>query len=136
MAHSSTLPAPPRVAAKLHEVHEFVRAQQRSGKRVGLVPTMGALHAGHLSLVERCRRECDVVVVSIFVNPKQFGPHEDFKKYPRTMETDLALLAPLAVDLVFAPTTEEMYPPGFATHITVGRRLTARTLPRCRHAGA
>lgn len=120
MPETPTRPAPPRVLASAREVQQFVRAQQRAGKSVGLVPTMGALHAGHLSLVQRCRRECDIVVVSIFVNPKQFGPRDDFKKYPRTMDADLALLAPLAVDLVFAPTTKEIFPPGFATSVDVG----------------
>lgn len=119
MPEISTLPALPRVVAAVREVQQFVRAQQQAGKRVGLVPTMGALHAGHLSLVQRCRRECDLAIVSIFVNPKQFGPKEDFKKYPRPMDADLALLAPLAVDLVFAPTTEEIFPPGFSTSVDV-----------------
>ncbi len=121
MAEASTLPAPPRTIHSVHEAQQYVRAQQRDGKRVGLVPTMGALHAGHLSLVERCRRECDIAIVSIFVNPKQFGPRDDYKKYPRNMDADLALLAPLAVDLVFAPNAEEIYPPGFATSVEVGR---------------
>ncbi len=119
MPDAPTLPALPRTLASAQEVQQYVRAQQLAGKRVGLVPTMGALHAGHLSLVERCRRECDIVVVSIFVNPKQFGPKEDFKKYPRTLEADLALLAPLAVELVFTPTTEEIFPPGFSTSVDV-----------------
>lgn len=121
MPNTSTLPAPPRVMATANEVQQFVRAQQRAGKRVGLVPTMGALHAGHLSLVERCRRECDVAIVSIFVNPKQFGPREDYKKYPRNLDADLALLAPLSVDLVFAPAAEDIYPAGFATSVEVER---------------
>ncbi len=123
MPDAPTLPALPRTLASAHEVQQYVRAGQLAGKRVGLVPTMGALHAGHLSLVERCRRECDIVIVSIFVNPKQFGPKEDFKKYPRTLEADLALLAPLAVELVFTPTTEEIFPPGFSTSVDV-RGLT------------
>src|SRR5262249_51406835 len=101
------------------EVHRLVRAQQMDGKRVGLVPTMGALHAGHLSLVERSLRECDYTVVSIFVNPKQFSPNEDFSKYPRCLETDLAKLAGVGVPLVFNPTATEMYPPGFSTNVEV-----------------
>jgi pantoate--beta-alanine ligase len=120
MPETSTLPARPRVVASVREIQQFVRAQQRAGKRIGLVPTMGALHAGHLSLVERCRKECDIVVVSIFVNPKQFSPKEDFTKYPRELESDLTLLAPLTVDLVFTPSAEEIYPPGFATTVDVG----------------
>jgi pantoate--beta-alanine ligase len=92
---------------------------RRWGKSVGFVPTMGALHAGHASLVERARRENDVVVVSIFVNPLQFGPQEDFKKYPRTASRDLALLKKEGVDIVFMPGAGAMVPEGFSTYIRV-----------------
>ncbi len=85
----------------------------------GLVPTMGALHAGHLSLVQRAKAECQHVGVSIFANPAQFGPTEDFSKYPRTLEQDLSALEPLAVDVVWAPSAEEVYLPGAQTWITV-----------------
>jgi pantoate--beta-alanine ligase len=87
---------------------------------LGLVPTMGALHEGHLSLIRRARQDCPTVAISIFVNPAQFGPHEDFDRYPRPIERDLALAEEAGVDLVFHPSVEVMYPPGFATYVEVG----------------
>jgi pantoate--beta-alanine ligase len=99
---------------------------------LGLVPTMGALHEGHLSLVREAKRQCSPVVVSIFVNPTQFGPSEDFKKYPRTLEADRAALASLGVDYIFAPSPEEMYPAGFSTGVVVdglSERLEGRSRP-------
>lgn len=87
---------------------------------VGLVPTMGALHEGHVSLVARARRENKSVVASLFVNPLQFGPHEDFERYPRSLEADIARLEASGVDLLYAPSIERMYPPGFAARVSVG----------------
>jgi pantoate--beta-alanine ligase len=110
----------PRVAATSQDVRAAVEAARRSGRSIGLVPTMGALHAGHISLVEATRRECGFTVVSIFVNPMQFGPKEDFSLYPRPFAADLARLAECNVDLVFAPATEEVYRPGHGTTVDVG----------------
>jgi pantoate--beta-alanine ligase len=90
---------------------------RKAGERTALVPTMGALHAGHLALVRTARRRAARVIVSVFVNPAQFAPHEDFASYPRTFDDDLAALAELTVDLIWAPPVAAMYPPGFATRI-------------------
>jgi pantoate--beta-alanine ligase len=102
----------------------FLAAHRTAGRRIGLVPTMGYLHAGHISLVHAARRECDVVVMSIFVNPKQFGPQEDFTTYPRDLEGDLRQAHEAGVDAVFTPSVEEIYPPGFLTEVAV-HELTA-----------
>ena len=102
------------------ELRSFVRSCRLSGKRVGLVPTMGALHEGHLSLVRLSHEQCDVTVVSIFVNPSQFGPNEDFARYPRTLENDLRLLKSTGSSVVFAPCAAEMYPTGFDASVHVG----------------
>ncbi len=105
---------------------------RRNDLLVGLVPTMGALHEGHFSLVREARKQCSPVVVSIFVNPKQFGPSEDFQKYPRSLEADRAALENLGVDYVFAPPPEDIYPPGFRTSVAVeglSDRLEGRSRP-------
>ncbi|MGH9744601.1 MAG: pantoate--beta-alanine ligase [Candidatus Acidiferrales bacterium] len=108
------------------------RAARHADRLLGFIPTMGALHQGHASLVQAARAQCAPVVVSIFVNPKQFGPNEDFTKYPRTLESDRALLESLGVDFLFAPPREEIYPQGFRTTIDVeglGNRLEGRSRP-------
>jgi pantoate--beta-alanine ligase len=92
---------------------------RRQGGRLGFVPTMGALHAGHLSLVRAAREQCDSVAVSIFVNPAQFAPHEDLDQYPRSLERDRELLEKEEVDLLFVPSNQEMYPPGSSTWVQV-----------------
>jgi pantoate--beta-alanine ligase len=110
----------PRVIADANVLREEILSTRTQGRHVGLVPTMGALHAGHVSLVEAARRECDLVAVTIFVNPTQFGPGEDFERYPRVLDRDLELLARAGCDLVFTPSVETMYPAGCETTIDVG----------------
>jgi pantoate--beta-alanine ligase len=107
------------VVETIAEVRQLVEAARERGARIGLVPTMGALHAGHISLIEAARRECDFVVVTIFVNPTQFGPHEDFQKYPRSLEADARLCAEAGAAAIFHPATSLVYPPGFASFIEV-----------------
>lgn len=97
---------------KIDPLREQLAASRRAAARIGLVPTMGNLHQGHLDLVARARNECDKVVVSIFINPLQFGPQEDYHSYPRTLDADCALLAAEQIDWVFAPSAAEMYPQG------------------------
>jgi pantoate--beta-alanine ligase len=111
---------------------QVARESRVKERIVGLVPTMGALHEGHFSLIRAAKSECAPVVVSIFVNPKQFGPSEDFQKYPRAFEADRAALENLGVDYLFAPTPEEMYPRGFRTTVAVeglSQKLEGRSRP-------
>ncbi len=103
------------------EMRDFARLMRVEERSLGLVPTMGALHEGHLSLVRRARSDCAAVVVSIFINPTQFGPTEDLSRYPRQLDSDLQLLEPLEVEAVFAPSAEEMYPGEFQTFVEPGR---------------
>lgn len=113
------MPAP-AVVTTVEALRGVVAGWRRNGQRVALVPTMGALHAGHLALVAEARRAANRTVVSIFVNPTQFAPHEDLATYPRNLEGDLGALSPTDVDLVFAPQVGEMYPEGASTVVTVG----------------
>jgi pantoate--beta-alanine ligase len=113
-------------------MNEQARQARAENRIVGLVPTMGALHAGHLALIERARRECSTVIASIFVNPKQFGPKEDFSKYPRTFESDKEKLEQAGVDSLFAPEAAEIYPQGFSSYVQVdglSERLEGRSRP-------
>src|SRR5262245_16016738 len=102
----------PVVARLIDEVRRNLAAVRARGRRIGFVPTMGALHAGHVSLIEASRRDGCFAVVSIFVNPTQFGPNEDFARYPRDEAGDLAACSTAGAELVFLPTVEAMYPPG------------------------
>jgi pantoate--beta-alanine ligase len=114
------------------EMTALSREARRAGKRIGFVPTMGALHQGHLSLVRTARAQSDVVVASIFVNPKQFGPNEDFARYPRSLESDSAMLDAEKTDYLFHPSVEEMYPGGAASWVTVegiSDKLDGRSRP-------
>jgi len=121
-----------KICTTINEVRAASRAAQQSQKSLGLVPTMGALHEGHLSLVRAAKARCDSVVSTIFVNPTQFGPSEDFAKYPRMFEQDCEALEKEGVDLLFAPSVEEMYPAGATTFVTVeglSERLCGKSRP-------
>jgi pantoate--beta-alanine ligase len=109
----------PRLARQLVELRALTDEVRRRGGTVGYVPTMGALHRGHLRLIEVARQEAELVVVSVFVNPTQFGPAEDFTRYPRALEADLEAAGRAGADAVYAPPVEVMYPPGFATEVSL-----------------
>ncbi len=107
------------IVTEIPQVRRVVSAAKQSGQRVGLVPTMGALHAGHLSLIETARVNDDLVAISIFVNPTQFGPGEDYQEYPRQLQHDAQKAERAGVDLIFAPSAEEMYPEGHCSYVEV-----------------
>ena len=116
----------------IKDLRSWSRAAHKEDKTVGLVPTMGALHAGHASLISAARGQCHSVVVSIFVNPTQFGPNEDFARYPRTFEADCALAQSGGADVIFAPSVSEIYPDGAMTHVeveSIGDRLDGASRP-------
>ncbi|MDD4955255.1 MAG: pantoate--beta-alanine ligase [Candidatus Omnitrophica bacterium] len=106
-----------KVVKDISEARAEIKKARTAGKIVGFIPTMGALHAGHISLVEAAKKQCDFVAVSIFVNPAQFGPDEDFKKYPRVFKSDEKLLQKEKVDLIFYPSASQMYPDNFSTYV-------------------
>ena len=114
-----------RVIRSVRSIQQFIKKAKLAGKAVGFVPTMGALHDGHRSLLRRCRRENDIVVLSVFVNPRQFGPKEDFTKYPRRERADKKLAKEEKVDIMFVPSAKEMYPEGYLTYIEVEKMTQA-----------
>jgi pantoate--beta-alanine ligase len=124
MNSATIIPAPAETRVAVFRARDELRAKlaaaRREGSSIGLVPTMGYLHEGHLSLLRAARAECDLVVMSLFVNPAQFGPGEDLASYPRDEERDLELAAEAGADLVYAPPVEEVYPEGFSTAVEVG----------------
>jgi len=121
-----------QVAKTVREVRAWTKLARAEGKTIGFVPTMGYFHEGHLSLMRRAKAECDLCVVSLFVNPTQFGPSEDFPRYPRDFACDAAMAESVGVDLLFAPEVEEMYPEGYQTYVEVTevtRRLEGAARP-------
>ena len=122
----------PTLITSWYEIRAEAVQARKQNLKVGLVPTMGALHEGHLSLVRTARDYCDVTIATIFVNPTQFGPHEDLNKYPRTLDDDLARLGALEVDFAYAPSKEELYPEGFSTFVeppSVAKRFEGECRP-------
>lgn len=105
----------------ISETRAFVRKAKARGQVIGLVPTMGYLHEGHLELMRRAKKQCDIVIASIFVNPTQFGPNEDFGRYPRDLERDAGMAGSVGVEAIFNPPVEEMYPQGYCTYVEVER---------------
>lgn len=121
-----------RTFSIINEIQTWCSEQKKQGKKIGLVPTMGYLHQGHLALVEEARSQCDIVVVSIFVNPIQFGVGEDFEDYPRDLERDSGLLLEAGVDVLFAPSIREMYPTGYSSYVEVSGEITEKLCARSR----
>ena len=113
-----------KVLRTIKEIKEYAKAQKQAGKIIGLVPTMGALHEGHLTLMRAAREKCDIVIASVFVNPVQFGPNEDYDAYPRRFEENCKKLETVPVDAVFHPEPAEMYPDGYATYVNVEGEIT------------
>ena len=121
-----------KVVTSVRGMQRLAEAWRRQGRRIGFVPTMGCLHVGHLSLIRIAKQRSDIVVVSIFVNPTQFGPKEDFKRYPRDITRDKKLAAGAGCDVLFVPRTQDMYPQGYATYVTVeglSKGLCGRSRP-------
>jgi pantoate--beta-alanine ligase len=112
-----------KIFKKISSMQKFSLSQKEKGKKIGFVPTMGYFHQGHLSLMKKARKENDIVVVSIFVNPTQFGPQEDFNRYPRDLKRDLKLAKDTGVDVIFYPQIKDMYPKGYNTYVEV-KKLT------------
>lgn len=110
-----------KVIKTIQALRRYIRSVKVKGKKVGFVPTMGYLHEGHLSLMRRAKRDCDIAIASIFVNPAQFGPKEDYKKYPRDMKRDLKLARSATLDCLFAPSASQMYPREYLTYVNVDK---------------
>jgi len=108
-----------KVIKKSKELQTLIEREKKKGKIIGLVPTMGYLHSGHISLIKRAKKDCGIVVVSIYVNPTQFGPGEDYQRYPRDLERDKKLAKEAGTDILFVPSDEEIYPDSFHTYIQV-----------------